>query len=106
MMNAAKYSAVDFMRGGPPMEIRALKMDDRADLLGAVERTSEQSLYRRFFGAKWSFSEEEIEFFVTSTLSNTSPWSRRWNKGSDGHRRRRTLRHCAARNRGSRLPSC
>jgi hypothetical protein len=49
MMNAAKYSAVNFMRDGRQMEIRALKADDRADLLGAVKRTSTQSLYRRFF---------------------------------------------------------
>jgi hypothetical protein len=33
MMNAAKYSVVNLMRDGRPMEIRALKADDRADLL-------------------------------------------------------------------------
>ena len=48
MMNAAKYSAVDVLRDGRRIEIRALRTDDRADLLRAVERTSAQSLYRRF----------------------------------------------------------
>jgi hypothetical protein len=70
MMNAAKYSAVNFMRDGRQMEIRALKADDRADLLGAVKRTSTQSLYRRFFGAKRDFSEKEIEFFVNVDFVN------------------------------------
>jgi RimJ/RimL family protein N-acetyltransferase len=70
MMNAAQYSVVNLMRDGRPMEIRALKADDRADLLGAVERTSEQSLYRRFFGMKRGFSEKEIEFFVNVDFVN------------------------------------
>ena len=43
MMNAAKYSAVDVLRDGRRIGIRALRTDDRADLLGAVERTSAQS---------------------------------------------------------------
>jgi len=64
MTNAAKYSAVALLRNGRQIEIRALKRDDQADLLGAVERTSPQSLYRRFFGAKRHFSKKEIEFFV------------------------------------------
>ena len=64
MMSAANYSAADMLRNGRRIEIRALKTDDRVDLLGAVERTSAQSLYRRFFGAKRHFSEKEIEFFV------------------------------------------
>jgi RimJ/RimL family protein N-acetyltransferase len=70
MMNAAKYCVVNLMRDGRPMEIRALKAEDRADLLGAVERTSEQSLYRRFFGMKRGFSEKEIEFFVNVDFVN------------------------------------
>ena len=46
------------------VDVRALRTDDRADLLDAVERTSAQSLYRRFFGAKRDFSQKEIEFFL------------------------------------------
>ena len=70
MMNAAKYSAVDVLRDGRRIEIRALRMDDRADFLRAVERTSAQSLYRRFFGARRDFSEKEIEFFVNVDFVN------------------------------------
>jgi GNAT superfamily N-acetyltransferase len=64
MMNAAKYSSVDLLRNGRQIEIRALRTDDQADFLGAVERTSSHSLYRRFFGAKQHFSKKEIEFFL------------------------------------------
>jgi RimJ/RimL family protein N-acetyltransferase len=35
-----------------------------------VERISEQSLYRRFFGMKRGFSEKEIEFFVNVDFVN------------------------------------
>src|SRR6516165_312529 len=52
------------------IEIRALRADDRRDLLNAVERTSAQSLYRRFFGAKRDFSEKEIEFFTNVDFIN------------------------------------
>jgi GNAT superfamily N-acetyltransferase len=63
-MEAAKYSAIENTRDGRKIEIRALKPGDRDDLRAAVNRTSSQSLYRRFFGAKRHFSEKEVAFFV------------------------------------------
>ncbi len=63
-MEAARYSAVELLRDGRRLEIRALKPDDRAGLAAAVGRASSQSLYRRFFGVKRQFSEQEIAFFV------------------------------------------
>jgi RimJ/RimL family protein N-acetyltransferase len=70
MMSAAKYSAVELLRDGRRLGIHALGTGDRADLLGAVERTSAQSLYRRFFSAKRDFSEKEIEFFINVDFVN------------------------------------
>ena len=64
MSNAADYSSVETLRNGRRVEIRALRPDDQASLLAAVGRTSAQSLYRRFFGAKRNFTEREIAFFV------------------------------------------
>ena len=49
MIDAAKYSAVEELRNGRRVEIRALRPDDRADLLAAVGRTGAESLFRRFF---------------------------------------------------------
>jgi GNAT superfamily N-acetyltransferase len=64
MIEAAKYSAVEELRNGRRVEIRALRPDDRADLLAAVGRTGAESLFRRFFALKRGFTEKEIEFFV------------------------------------------
>jgi GNAT superfamily N-acetyltransferase len=64
MSDAANYSEIEVLRNGRRVEIRALRPADRADLLAAVGRTSAQSLYRRFFGAKRDFSEQETEFFL------------------------------------------
>jgi RimJ/RimL family protein N-acetyltransferase len=64
MANAAKYSALERLRDGRRVEIRALREGDRDDLLAAVERTSTESLYRRFFGVKRNFTEKEIAFFL------------------------------------------
>jgi len=64
MPDAAKYSAFERLRDGRRVEIRALREGDRDDLLAAVERTSTESLYRRFFGVKRKFSEKEIAFFL------------------------------------------
>jgi RimJ/RimL family protein N-acetyltransferase len=64
MPGAAEYSAIEMLRDGRRIEIRALRPDDRAALVAAVGRTSERSLYRRFFGAKRDFSEQEVAFFV------------------------------------------
>ena len=46
------------------MHIRALRPDDRAEALAAFGRTSERSLYLRFFSPKRGFSERELEFFL------------------------------------------
>jgi ribosomal protein S18 acetylase RimI-like enzyme len=64
MAEAADYSAPEHLRDGRPVEIRALRPDDRADMLAAIGRTSMQSLQRRFFVPKKGFSEREIAFFL------------------------------------------
>ena len=63
-MHAKDYAAVEALRNGRMVEIRALQPDDREGLLAAVDRTSRQSLYRRFFSFKRSFTDQEIDFYV------------------------------------------
>jgi ribosomal protein S18 acetylase RimI-like enzyme len=70
MLETAKYSAIELLRNGRQVEIRALKPDDQAGLLAAVGRTSAQSLYRRFFGVRRDFSKREIAFFVNVDFVN------------------------------------
>ncbi len=52
MLEPAHYSAFETLRDGRPVEIRALRPDDRADLVAAVARSSAVSLYRRFFAVR------------------------------------------------------
>jgi RimJ/RimL family protein N-acetyltransferase len=63
-LQARDYSATETLRDGRKVEIRALRPEDRAGLLAAVDRTSDQSLYRRFFGFKRSFTDQEVDFYV------------------------------------------
>jgi GNAT superfamily N-acetyltransferase len=60
----SEYTATERLRDGQPIEIRALAPNDRSGLLAAVGRTSDQSLYRRFFGFKRGFTEQEVEFYT------------------------------------------
>jgi RimJ/RimL family protein N-acetyltransferase len=63
-MTPATYSIRERLRDGRPILIRALRPDDQADMLAAIDRTSIQSLQRRFFVAKRGFSEKEQDFFM------------------------------------------
>jgi RimJ/RimL family protein N-acetyltransferase len=63
-LDAANYSAIERLRNGGQVEIRALRPEDQAELLAAVSRSSAQSLYRRFFSAKREFSQAEVAFFT------------------------------------------
>ena len=64
MSKAANYAVVEVLRDGRTVKIRALRPEDRDEFLAAVGRTSTQSLFRRFFGAKRGFTEQEIAFFL------------------------------------------
>ena len=70
MLKMKEYSAIETLSDGCRVEIRALRPDDRADLIAAVGRTSDRSLYRRFFGLKRSFTDQEAAFFVNVDFVN------------------------------------
>jgi RimJ/RimL family protein N-acetyltransferase len=63
-MLAESYSVTERMRDGREIEIRALRPDDKDDMLAAVGRTGTRSLQRRFFTVKRGFSEKEIAYFM------------------------------------------
>jgi RimJ/RimL family protein N-acetyltransferase len=63
-LELANYEVIETLRDGRPATIRALRPDDRDGLLAAVARSSTQSLYRRFFSPKRSFTENEVAFFL------------------------------------------
>jgi len=64
MPTAAAFSTMEILRNGQRVEIRALRPQDREEMLAAVGRTSTQSLYRRFFTVRRHFSEAETSFFL------------------------------------------
>ncbi len=64
------YSATARLRDGRAVEIRALRPDDKDDMLMAVSRTGTQSLQRRFFVVKRGFSEREIAYFINVDFAN------------------------------------
>ena len=70
MSEAINYTARELLRDGSQIEIRALRHDDEADMLAAIERTSAQSLQRRFFVMKRHFSEKELAFFMDIDFKN------------------------------------
>jgi RimJ/RimL family protein N-acetyltransferase len=55
---------VEKLRNGERIEIRALRPQDRDDLMVAVDRTSSDSLYRRFFAVRRHFTETEESFYL------------------------------------------
>jgi RimJ/RimL family protein N-acetyltransferase len=63
-MTPATYSASEQLRDGRLIHIRALRPDDEAGMLAAVDQTHAESLRRRFFVTKRKFSEKEKAFFL------------------------------------------
>lgn len=70
MSSPGNYSATERLRDGREVEIRALRPDDKDDMLAAISRTGMQSLQRRFFVVKRGFSDKEITFFMNIDFAN------------------------------------
>ena len=70
MAGLADYSAMERLRDGRPVEIRALLPQDKSEMLAAIGRTSTQSLQRRFFAPKKGFSEREVAYFLNIDFAN------------------------------------
>lgn len=68
--NALQYSAVETLRNGRQIEIRALRPEDRDDFVAAVSRVGTQSLYRRFFAVRRHFTEDETSFYLNVDFRN------------------------------------
>jgi RimJ/RimL family protein N-acetyltransferase len=66
----SSYSALETLRDGRRLEVRALRTEDRAGMLEFVGRMSEQSRYYRFFAPKSTFTEREIAYFMNVDFVN------------------------------------
>jgi RimJ/RimL family protein N-acetyltransferase len=70
MSGPASFSTSELLRNGRRAEIRALRPADRDALLAAAYRTSDRSLYRRFFGVRREFGDDEVAAFVNVDFVN------------------------------------
>jgi ribosomal protein S18 acetylase RimI-like enzyme len=70
MPEAISYTARERLADGSEIEIRALRREDEADMLAALEKISVQSLQRRFFAMKRHFTEKERRFFMDVDFIN------------------------------------
>jgi len=68
IVNVATYSAIETLRDGRRIKIRAVTPADRERWLDFIARTSDATRYRRFFSFKRSFSEQEIDYQVNVDL--------------------------------------
>ena len=70
MPKVMDFSSVEALRDGRCVEIRALRPEDWEGLVDAVNRSSAESLRRRFFAIRRHFSEREIDFFSNIDFVN------------------------------------
>jgi len=63
MTSLSRFSKLETLRDGRKVEFRAITAEDGPNLLSAIQRSSPESLHRRFFGVRRHFSEEEIGFY-------------------------------------------
>jgi RimJ/RimL family protein N-acetyltransferase len=70
MLDPANISVSETLRNGQRVEIRSQRLLDRRDLEAALARMSDESLHRRFFGARRHFSEKEAEYFLDIDFVN------------------------------------
>jgi GNAT superfamily N-acetyltransferase len=64
MFDPSSYAALEKLRGGRELEVRAFRPDDREALVAAAEQVGPRSRYLRFFTLKREFTEREKDFFL------------------------------------------
>ncbi len=70
MTDLAHYSAIEKLRDGRRVEIRALRPDDRTAVLAAITRTSPRSIFRRFLAPKRKLTDKELDYFLSVDFVN------------------------------------
>jgi GNAT superfamily N-acetyltransferase len=63
-IDARSYSQEDRLLDGRPVLLRAIRPEDKTELLAAFHRLSPESVYLRFFQAKKELSDEELRYLT------------------------------------------
>ncbi len=64
MFDPAKFHATETLLDGSTVEIRALRPEDKEEILAIYEHASPDLLYHRFFAVKHAFSEKEQHYYL------------------------------------------
>lgn len=64
VFDPSTYSALEKLRSGRELEVRAFRPDDGEALVAAAEQVGPRSRYLRFFTLKREFTEREKTFFL------------------------------------------
>ncbi len=70
IMDLVNYSAIETLRDGRAVEIRAQRSQDREGMQAAIARSSSELLHRRFFAVRREFSEKETDYFLDIDFVN------------------------------------
>ncbi len=63
-MDLSKYSAAARLRDGTPLQLRAIRPDDKQRLLDGFHRLSGRSVYFRFMGARHELTPKDLKYFT------------------------------------------
>jgi RimJ/RimL family protein N-acetyltransferase len=64
MIDVREYEACETLKDGRSVIVRAIRADDKETVLQGLSLFSDDSLYKRFHGAKTSLSDQELEFYT------------------------------------------
>lgn len=64
MFEPSKYAAIEKLRNGHALEVRAFRPEDRSGFVAAADRVGPRSRYLRFFALKRDFTDKERAFFL------------------------------------------
>ena len=70
IVTPSHYAAVERLRNGSVVHIRAMRPADRNEFIAAFERTSAQTRYRRFFALKKGLTEADLDFSLNVDFVN------------------------------------
>jgi GNAT superfamily N-acetyltransferase len=64
VFDPSKYLAIEKLRNGCELEVRAFRPEDRSGFIAAAAQVGPRSRYLRFFTLKRDFTEQEKTFFL------------------------------------------
>jgi RimJ/RimL family protein N-acetyltransferase len=64
VLDVREYEAYETLKDGRTVIVRAIRPDDKATILKGIDLFSDDSLYKRFHGAKSGLTDQELKFYT------------------------------------------